>query len=124
MGGWNLVGIATMPGADRTFLHQDPSTLNCIVSFSGSNSVDDWVHDLAAVGHEWCGFDEVHDGFRVELEHMARSESFKFNVLRKLPKCAELYVTGHSLGGAMAELFAACTNRAPQPGLKGAEDYK
>lgn len=151
--GWRYVSMATHPGntlnggPQQVHLVQHPQTLECLMTFQGSHSPQDWVSNLAVAKSHFCGFvdrDEecpelldtgvcqvkklghtfVHLGFRDHLRRMVRSDEFQENIRPLLPGCAKLQVAGHSLGGAMSTLFTACTNKAPQPGEYGyEEDY-
>merc|ERR1712151_773886 len=59
----------------------------------------------------WCGFEGVYEGFVLALEKLTNTATFQ-EVLKPLMKtqCQSLGVAGHSLGGACAGLYAACTN--------------
>jgi len=147
--GWELAGSAVDPGNDYyvgrqvSHLFQHPSTKECILTFMGSMSVQDWSANFAVLSSKFCGLVSedadpdnetanlmpgeswVHTGFRDCLREMVQNEDWQTNVRSKLPTCSKVYVTGHSLGGAQAELFAACVQKAPQPGEPGyEEDYK
>jgi len=108
--GWNLVGTSSS-GEDVSHLFQDPSSLRCILTFEGSDSFGDFVADAEIVRVSFCGLPQkVHTGFRKELLRMVESSSWQNNVRSKLGQCSSVDVTGHSLGGATATLFAACVD--------------
>merc|ERR1719499_2679487 len=133
-------------GPQQVHLVQDADTLDCMFTFQGSDSIPDWIGNLAAGKAHFCGLvdeDEtcsgltelctvkrtgnsfVHLGFRDHLRRMIRTAEFQDNIRPKLPGCAKLIVSGHSLGGAMAAMLTACMAKAPQPGQYGyEEDYK
>jgi hypothetical protein len=149
--GWRLAGSAFHEGGSIDggpqvlYLMQHPGTLECLMTFQGTNSIQDVVVDVQAQKAHFCGFVErdescglfescsprrsgssfVHKGFRDHLRRMVKSQDWQRNIRPALPKCAKVYVGGHSLGGAMSELFTTCVARAPQPGQYGyEEDYK
>lgn len=108
--GFRLVGQSTA-GEDVVNLMQDEESNNCILTFEGSDSMDDWGSNLNMNKVGFCGLEaRVHEGFREELMMVINSPEFQENIRPKLGKCAALDATGHSLGGAIATLFAACVN--------------
>ncbi|CAE7372682.1 xlnA [Symbiodinium natans] len=126
--GWNLVGYAeSLPYAskgslvqfnDHASLYQHPKSLECALVFEGSDRKDlsDWVYDADIKTTQFCGFEDVHSGFRDKLMAMLKSDEYDQAIRAKLPLCARVAVTGHSMGGAQAELFTACANRqTPKP---------
>lgn len=150
--GWNILGSAVDQGGDKyigkqvSHLIQNPDTKDCILTFQGSSSAQDWAANLNVKRSHFCGFvgqtescDEdtttcgvanagesfVHQGFRDALRAIVRNPDFQSDVRPKLSQCSNVYVTGHSLGGAQAELFTACANKGLKPGDYGYdEDYK
>lgn len=117
--GWNLVGVASV-GEDVSYLVQQKSSLKCILTFEGSDSFSDWITDANIIRREFCGLPlKAHSGFRKELRIMVRSSSWQTNIRSKLGKCSSVDVIGHSLGGAVATLFAGCVDNP-----NGSEDYK
>jgi len=110
---------------DVAHLVQDPGNKECVLVFRGSDSYDiwDWLNNLKATPTEFCGFKQIHKGFKIELFGLLTSAKWD-NIRRSLPQCSKVLVTGHSLGGAQAELFSACANRAPGEGQEGHDDYK
>lgn len=123
--GWNMIGRAQADESDISYLVQHPETLDCTMVFRGTDDASDAMADINAIGTDFCGFDaSVHEGFANQLRRMVSCDDFKKNIHPLLGKCKGVYVTGHSLGGATAELFTACANFAPAAGTKGYEDYK
>lgn len=117
--GWNLVGVGREGREDVSYLVQQKSSLKCILTFEGSDSFRDWITDANIIRREFCGLPlKVHSGFRHELRLMVRSSSWQTNIRSKLGKCSSVDVIGHSLGGAVATLFAGCVDNP-----NGSEDY-
>lgn len=117
--GWRLVGTSR-EGEDVSHLFQNPSTLECQLTFEGSDSFSDWSTDAAVIRVSYCGLSQgIHTGFRNEVRRMTGSSEWQDNIRPILPSCASVWTVGHSLGGAQATLFAACINS----GNSGDNDY-
>ncbi|CAE7547032.1 unnamed protein product [Symbiodinium necroappetens] len=136
-------------GEQVSYLVQHPQTLECLVTFQGTYDTVDWSQNARGITREFCGLtlpDDrccpwplptcrgdcrvqrdgdsfVHSGFWAELYRMTQVPSWQQNIRPRLPYCKEVSVFGHSLGGAMSTLFAACIGRAPKNGTHGYEDY-
>jgi len=131
---WSLIGSAVDTGGilyvgeQVSHLFQQDSSGECILTFQGSSSPEDWVANLNVDKVNFCGYgargERVHEGFKDALMHIVNDTAWQNNVRPKLSTCSKVYVTGHSLGAAQAELFGACVNMAPQVGEDGYEDYK
>lgn len=126
--GWNLVGT-NIPGnnltiieGDTVSLFQSPSNLECILAFRGTDDKWDILNDCNIAGSNFCGFENVHQGFVNEIKALS-TRAVHENIFPLLPMCAKVYATGHSLGGAVAELFTACANRAIAPDADGYNDH-
>jgi hypothetical protein len=149
--GWRHVGWgfhdgsgSAIAGAQISHLIQHPETLECVVTFQGTSSWNDWVSNLAISATSFCGLtyeDEtcggigtcsvrkprgsfVHWGFADRLMKVVQTDYWQSKVRANLHKCSKVYVTGHSLGGAQAELFTACAASAPKSGEFGYDEYK
>jgi len=150
--GWELIGSAVDEGSwgyvgkQVSHLIQQPQTKACILTFQGTSSAQDWIANLNVKRSHFCGYvgknercdsetsgcavaqsgeSFVHEGFRDALRAIVQNADWQSDIRPKLSSCSDLYVTGHSLGGAQAELFTACAQKAPQPGEYGyEEDYK
>jgi hypothetical protein len=87
---------------------------HCALAFSGSNDLTDWANNLARglAQRTFCGLEGIHDGFVEELEGVSDHAFWRDSVLPMLrsPECSTVNAVGHSLGGAMAAIFAACVN--------------
>jgi len=132
MVGWNLVAQSKNEKLsnsdiiyrDNTSLYQDPVTKACAISFVGTHHITQWMVNLRFNLGMFCGIPNVHIGFRNQVRRVILSQQWNEEVLPALASCPKLYITGHSLGGAQAQLVAACLQRAPAEGEAGWEDYK
>lgn len=114
--GWQLLGGVAVP--ENFGLYDDVSNLImnqntgiCILSFEGSDSPNDWAHNFNKNKTEFCGLQQkVHEGFSKELMQVVGNRRWQTIIRPKLKECGEVQVVGHSLGGSMASLFAACAN--------------
>lgn len=149
--GWSLIGSAEDDGQNALYvgkqishLFQKQSTKECMLTFQGSSSFGDWTANFNIQKRPFCGYapatafiaeDDtmsvlsagqslVHKGFQDALMQIVRNKEWQSDVRPKLPTCSTVYVTGHSLGAAQAELFGACVNMAPEPGQDGYEHYQ
>mmetsp|Transcript_39049 Transcript_39049/g.125525 ORF Transcript_39049/g.125525 Transcript_39049/m.125525 type:complete len:1029 (-) Transcript_39049:93-3179(-) len=124
--GWSLVGLASVVTAasspfgsdsrDRASLYQHPVSLECVLAFEGTDRKDpsDWYSDIDAASSPFCEMAEAHHGFKHKLMRMVSSADYREAIRSNLGYCSALTVTGHSMGGSQAELFAACANRQPK----------
>jgi hypothetical protein len=121
--GWTkLVGItqqnADYPSTEDQFgiYRKNDGSKKCALAIAGTNEVDDIKDDLnVAVPVEKCGFN-VMPGFKNEVEDFLDSSEYTNDFvpfLGSLEECNEVYVVGHSLGGAVASLIAGCAANDP-----------
>jgi len=77
-----------------------------IIAFRGSSTSADWIHDFIAQQIEFPYVNNIgatHKGF-TEIYSTVRESMFEH--IAALPEHKPLYITGHSLGGALATLAA------------------
>jgi len=121
----SLLAFVSIPhgsGSNAAFLAQGPKQ-ECVLSFKGSDlpsvtTLSVWLDNFKARPTKFCGLEDVHSGFVNQLNDLTTSSDWT-NIKAKLPSCSSVSVVGHSKGGAVAEIFAACVNSAPD----GDQDY-
>mmetsp|Transcript_57821 Transcript_57821/g.163174 ORF Transcript_57821/g.163174 Transcript_57821/m.163174 type:complete len:257 (+) Transcript_57821:261-1031(+) len=92
----------------------------CAISFAGTDDVFDVVSELNVATVPLCGFRSVHRGFAEKLERILRTHTWQTELAPYLRSgaCAEGVVcVGHSLGGALASILAACANSQESGGI-------
>jgi len=126
--GWRVAARAFDEGAlvggpQVSYVWQDPESLECMVTFQGSASIQDWLVNINLDKADFCGLpDQVHEGFKTHLLMMVSDKGWQTRVRPLLGKCAKVHSVGQSLGAAKASLFAACVNNGPVSG-SGSEDF-
>jgi len=98
---------------DRDYVGLWSSGTECILNFKGSRSANDFIRDLQANLVSAWGLRDIHKGIKSELEGLL--EKMDFELIRNTCKGKTLSVTGHSLGGGMAQLFAVLLNKKEDP---------
>lgn len=107
--GWNLVSswVAGASNRDRAELWKKDH--DCILGFKGSDSWDDWFNNIDIRKETYKGLRDTHSGFIDEFDPLfLQLEASEPKLSATCP--GNLIVTGHSLGGAMASMFAAVVN--------------
>ena len=92
---------------------ENPSHRKCIISFMGSQqTVGDLTAFLFTSGGTtgYCGRNGVHIGVRDELWHITHDEKYQNTIKPALETCHEVTCAGHSLGGALCNVFVMCAN--------------
>eukprot|EP00929_Paragymnodinium_shiwhaense_P122297 TRINITY_DN94955_c0_g1_i1.p1 TRINITY_DN94955_c0_g1~~TRINITY_DN94955_c0_g1_i1.p1 ORF type:complete len:391 (+),score=80.81 TRINITY_DN94955_c0_g1_i1:83-1255(+) len=95
----------------------------CALAISGTDQwvADSWYTNFNMSVGDFCGFKGVHDGYTERLGHFLNDEAGSFGkgpvfaeflaYLNDKRRCDEVILVGHSMGGAMATMMAACASR-------------
>lgn len=109
--GWKLVAHEaqnTLEAVDAVWLAQDKATLGCLLSFTGTSRASELSTSVTQYSTGYCGYTGVHVGYRNKLYWLTKGMWPKLRP--KLAQCSSVTCTGHSLGGALCDIFAACAN--------------
>jgi len=109
------VVATTFHGEGRTdangYVGYDKDANEIIIAFSGTDplSIENWIDDLDffKTGYPYCSGCEVHEGFYRAYNSCLNSLKNLTASYRAAHPSATVTVTGHSLGAAMAGLYAA-----------------
>eukprot|EP00930_Biecheleria_cincta_P060164 TRINITY_DN4585_c0_g1_i1.p1 TRINITY_DN4585_c0_g1~~TRINITY_DN4585_c0_g1_i1.p1 ORF type:complete len:487 (-),score=80.25 TRINITY_DN4585_c0_g1_i1:78-1538(-) len=100
----------TLEAIDNMYLVQDEKTLDCVFVFEGTHTFHEFFGNLgiSTAKPHYCGFGGVHKGYGGKLSWLMKYGMPKLRP--SLAKCRQVTCTGHSLGGALCDIFAACAN--------------
>jgi len=93
----------------------------CYLTFKGSDSSKSWNRDFDDEPSDFCTLGLVHGGYILQLQDMLKVANFNKTLIGwffNSSVCKTRTVLGHSLGGAMAEMFSTCVQKK-----KGMNDF-
>lgn len=108
LGKWKLLHNYDASG-DKVTLHRHEDSRECVIAFSGSDDIQDWMADANVAKESACGY-EMHRGFFRETRRVVSDSGFVAaqNYLKDRNECSSVATAGHSLGGAIASILAGC----------------
>ena len=83
-----------------------------VLVFRGTQEAKDFVQDLKIgkyqkIGEEYCnGNAYIHGGFNLPILNINKNESIRETILKRVDEGREFYITGHSLGAALSQVYA------------------
>ena len=97
----------------------------CIIAFQGSDNVKDFMNFINSGNDEttYCGIERVHSGVSNELSKITRNSQYANTIKPTLETCYDVTCVGHSLGGALCNLFTMCANQDSLIGAQSWDEY-
>lgn len=99
----------TIEAKDSVWLVQSNSDLGCSLVFTGTKGAGELSTSLKQYETGYCGYPDVHAGYRDKVYWITKG-MFWLKLRPKLAKCSRVDCAGHSLGGSLCDIFAACAN--------------
>mmetsp|Transcript_78816 Transcript_78816/g.255644 ORF Transcript_78816/g.255644 Transcript_78816/m.255644 type:complete len:405 (+) Transcript_78816:652-1866(+) len=84
----------------------------CAVTFSATDDAKDVEQGLDLTPASFCGYEKVRNGYVGEMRGFYGTPEWKKIIVESSgDNCCRTYASGHSLGGSLANMFAACANQ-------------
>ena len=102
----NPKAFSNTTGDIQGFTGYSPNLNAIILAFRGSSNIQNWIINLSfnQVAYSRCGNCKVHNGFQTGYNTVKTAVISQIQALKALHRDAKIYLTGHSLGGALAVL--------------------
>jgi Lipase (class 3) len=102
----NPKAFSNSTGDIQGFTGYSPNLNAIILAFRGSSNIQNWIINLSfnQVAYSRCGNCKVHNGFQTGYNTVKTAVISQIQALKALHRDAKIYLTGHSLGGALAVL--------------------
>mmetsp|Transcript_58022 Transcript_58022/g.130782 ORF Transcript_58022/g.130782 Transcript_58022/m.130782 type:complete len:737 (+) Transcript_58022:22-2232(+) len=103
---------------DNFALYWFESGKECALSIAGTDSAADMMDNFDGLAIDACGHKNVHSGYVGEVDDLLSSCEFHNDFLPFLQSsnCSNgIHIVGHSLGGGVASVLAACANNPAVP---------
>ena len=108
---YKMESISVFYTSDKSlqgFACYSPGLSSIIVSFRGSNNLENWITNLNTIQTDYPGCSKcyIHKGFYDAYKSIGAYVRGEVSKLKSLYRSAQIMITGHSLGGALASLAA------------------
>ncbi|EAR96490.1 lipase family protein (macronuclear) [Tetrahymena thermophila SB210] len=105
----NFIEVKNDTTSTRAILGFSPDNDAIVISFRGTVDLNNWGADLSAAWYNYpnqlcTGTCQVHTGFFTNYQSIVNQLKSNFKVLKAKYPSAKVYLTGHSLGAALATL--------------------
>ena len=105
---YKLTNIKAVSGDIQWFAGYSETLKGIVLSFRGSSNIPNWITNLSVgkANYGKCSGCQVHSGFLAAWNGIKAAVHSAIQGLKALHRDAPIFITGHSLGGAMATLAA------------------
>jgi hypothetical protein len=104
----NVKAFSNTTGDIQGFTGYSSTIGGIILSFRGSSNIQNWIINLSfnQIAYSRCSNCKVHNGFYTGFNTVKATVVSQIQALKALHRDAKIYITGHSLGGALAVISA------------------
>jgi hypothetical protein len=105
---YKLTSVKAVSGDIQWFAGYSETLKGIVLSFRGSSNIPNWITNLSVgkATYSKCSGCQVHSGFLAAWNNIKAAVHSAIQSLRSTHRDVPIFITGHSLGGAMATLAA------------------